>query len=444
MGINLKKSPRLRLYFCIIVIIYIWVRINILLRIVRPFTSRERFREIARKHHTRNAKILYNMILKLQGLFIKVGQFLSMRVDMLPAPYTKELSKLQDQVPPRPFSEIKERIEKELGKIEEIFSEFNPEPIAAASLGQVHRAKLKKNGLSVAVKVQYPGIDRIVETDMKVLKIILRVFGVFRKNLQWKILLQEFQTFISSELDYINEGKNAEKIGEELKNLGFAVVPKVVWEYTTKHVLVLEFIEGIKVTDYTTYESFGIKRDEVMRKVLDIYFYMIFARGFFQADPHPGNIFVLKDRRICLLDFGLAKEVRTETLRGFGRMGMAITNRDPEELARSFMEIGFQAVNGKTEGFRKFAEIVINYAPQVIYRNPKNIRFDEIINAVVELVRKYPLVRIPSDFLLMGRVMGLLLGLGRFLKTKVKVNEIILPYLMEGLKRSGGIKDDAT
>lgn len=444
MNLNLKKSPRLRLYFCVLVIIYLWVRINLLLRLVRPFTSKERFREFAKRHHTRNAKILYNMILRLQGLFIKVGQFLSMRVDILPGPYTRELSKLQDRVPPHPFPEIKKRLEGELGKIKNVFSEFNPEPIAAASLGQVHKARLKKDNREVAVKVQYPGIDKIVETDIKVLKIILRVFGIFRRNLQWKFLLKEFQTFISSELDYINEGKNAEKIGKELTELKFVVVPRVEWKYTTKHVLVLEFIDGIKVTDYNRYESLGITRDEVMQKVLDMYFHMIFAKGFFQADPHPGNIFVLRDGRICLLDFGLAKEVRFETLKGFGRMGMAITNRNPEELAKAFIEIGFQAVNGKTEGFRKFAEIVINYAPQVIYKNPKKINFEELINSVVELVRKYPLVRIPSDFLLMGRVMGLLLGLGRFLKTRVKVNEIIIPHLMEGLKKVGGDINDAT
>ncbi len=425
---SFEKNPRLRLYYCLLVVIYIWLRINFLLKVIRPFLGRERFKEFALNHHTKNAILLYRTILKLRGLFIKVGQFLSMRVDLLPRPYTKELSKLQDQVPPHDFKEIERRLREELGDIENIFSDFEKEPIASASLGQVHRAKLK-NGLVVAVKVQYPGIEKIVETDLKVLRIILKFFGIFRRNLQWKILLEEFKEFVFLELDYINEGKNAERIKEDFKDIEWVVVPRVIWKFTTKRVLTLEYINGIKVTDYASYEELGIKKEEVMKKVLDLYFRMIFSKGFFQADPHPGNIFVLRDGRIALLDFGLSREVKREAINGFGRMARAVAERNPEELALAFKEIGFSAVNGGTEGFKKFADIVVKYAPQVVYRNPRNLNIQEISSEILELVRKYPLVKIPSDFLLMGRVMGLLLGLGKFLKAKINVNEIIIKAL---------------
>jgi predicted unusual protein kinase regulating ubiquinone biosynthesis (AarF/ABC1/UbiB family) len=425
---SLEKNPRLRLYYCLIIVIYIWLRINFLLKVIRPFLKKEKFKEFALKHHTKNARLLYRTILKLRGLFIKVGQFLSMRVDLLPSPYTKELSKLQDQVPPHDFKEIEKRLREELGEIEEIFLEFEKEPIASASLGQVHRAKLK-NGQIVAVKVQYPGIEKIVETDLRVLRLILRFFGLFRKNLQWKLLLDEFKEFIFLELDYINEGKNAERIKEDFRDTNWVIVPSVLWEFTTKRVLTLEYIDGIKVTDYNSYESIGIKREEVMEKVLDLYFRMIFSKGFFQADPHPGNIFVLQDGRIALLDFGLSREIKKETIQGFGRMARAVAVRNAEDLAIAFKEIGFSSVNGGTEGFRRFAEIVVKYAPQVVYRNPRGLNLQDISSEILELVRKYPLVRIPSDFLLMGRVMGLLLGLGKFLKAKVNVNEIVMKAL---------------
>jgi predicted unusual protein kinase regulating ubiquinone biosynthesis (AarF/ABC1/UbiB family) len=426
--LSFEKNPRLRLYYCVTIVIYIWLRINFLLKVIRPFLKKEKFKEFALKHHTKNAHLLYRTILKLRGLFIKVGQFLSMRVDLLPSPYTKELSKLQDQVPPHDFREIEKRLRDELGKIEEIFLEFEKEPIASASLGQVHKAKLK-NGQLVAVKVQYPGIEKIVETDLKVLQIILRFFGFFRKNLQWKILLEEFKEFVFLELDYINEGKNAERIKEDFRDTDWVVVPSVLWEFTTKRVLTLEYIDGIKVTDYPSYERMGIKREEVMERVLELYFRMIFSKGFFQADPHPGNIFVLQDGRIALLDFGLSREIKRETIQGFGRMARAVAERNPEELALAFKEIGFVSINGKTDGFRRFADIVVKYAPQVVYKNPRSLNLQEISSEILELVRKYPLVRIPSDFLLMGRVMGLLLGLGKFLKAKVNVNEIIMKAL---------------
>ena len=425
---SFEKNPRLRLYYCLLIVIYIWLRINFILRVIRPFLKKEKFKEFALKHHTKNALLLYRTILKLRGLFIKVGQFLSMRVDLLPGPYTRELSKLQDQVPPHEFKEIEQRLREELGKIEDIFSEFEKTPVASASLGQVHRAKLK-NGQMVAVKVQYPGIEKIVEIDLKVLKIILRFFGVFRKNLQWKVLLDEFKEFVFLELDYINEGRNAERIKDDFRDTEWVVVPSVIWEFTTKRVLTLEYIEGIKVTDYNSYEKIGIKREEVMKKVLDLYFRMIFSKGFFQADPHPGNIFVLQDGRIALLDFGLSREIKKETIHGFGRMARAVAERNAEELAIAFREIGFSSVNGGIEGFRRFADIVVKYAPQVVYRNPKALNLQEISSEILELVRRYPLVRIPSDFLLMGRVMGLLLGLGKFLKARINVNEIIIKAL---------------
>jgi len=431
---KIENMPRIRLLLVIIVLLRIWVSI-FFLRLIKPFIKKELWKKVTQRVHTSNAEKLYKRILLLKGLFIKVGQFMSMRVDILPKPYTAILSKLQDQVPPHHYSEILFRIEEELkSNPEYIFEHFEKEPIAAASLGQVHKAVLI-DGRTVAVKVQYPGIERIVETDFMILKLILSWIGFFRRNLQWKFLYEEFKKNISMELDYMQEGKNAERIRENLSSDKGIVIPEVLWEYTTGKVLTLEYIDGIKVTKFELYESLGIKRDEVMKKVIDCYFRMIFKDGVFQADPHPGNIFVLRDGRIALVDFGLTTTITKGILSGFGKMAMGVTGRNPELLTQAFIEMGFVAAGGVNEGFRRFSEFVIKNTKDFIYKNPRKINIQELTDEIIEIVREYPLIKIPSDFLLMGRVMGLLLGLGRFLKARVNVNDAILPYILNGINK---------
>jgi len=399
------------------------------LRMRRPFYSREGYKKRWQRLNQRNAELIYWAILKLQGLFIKVGQFMSLRVDVLPRAYTRILARLQDQVPPADYRLIKKRIIEELDKPpEEIFSWFREEPIAAASLGQVHEAMLK-DGRRVAVKVQYPGIEKIVETDLRILKLILWWFGLFRKQFQSDVILNEFRRAISQEIDYIHEGKNAEKIAQLFADDPTVIIPQVIWEYTTKKVLVLEFLEGIKVTDIEKLDRAGINRAEVSRKVMDCYFRQMFKYGIFQADAHPGNIFVRPGPTLILLDFGLVKELPQMFLVNVGKLALGVTRRDEKLIAEAMERVGFVNLTGSKDGYQRFARIIVKYSRDVIYKNPKKINFQAIFNEIIDLVREYPIVSIPEDFILMGRVLGQLSGLGRQLKAKIEVDELVMPYL---------------
>jgi predicted unusual protein kinase regulating ubiquinone biosynthesis (AarF/ABC1/UbiB family) len=236
------------------------------------------------------------------GVLIKVGQFLSARLDVMPREVTEELSGLQDEVQPEQFGPIKALIEAEFGKpLEQIFTEFDPQPFASASIGQVHFARLcSQEGNStdcpeVVVKVQRPAIEEIVRIDLSALQIVSRWIQKYKpisKHMDMPRLLDEFSHTLYEEIDYIHEGKNAEIFAENFKDLEKVRVPHVIWSHTTKRVLTLENVMGIKITDYDAIESAGIDRVKVAKSLFGTYLKQIFEDRFFHADPHPGNLFV--------------------------------------------------------------------------------------------------------------------------------------------------------
>src|SRR6266568_1777620 len=236
--------------------------------------------------------------LELGVLMIKLGQFLSSRADLLPEKAIAVLSSLQDEVPPAPFSHVVQVIESELGKpVDQVFSLLERKCTAAASLGQVHKAILASTGEAVAVKIQRPNIDQLVRMDLSTLKFVIWVINRFVDTSEFIDLMgvyREFKRTVYEEIDYVTEAANAKRFKEIFKDDPTIYIPGVYDDYTSRRVLVLEWIDGIKINDYAAIEAAGVSRLEVAKRTVRAYFYQFFNEGFFHADPHPGNIFVQK------------------------------------------------------------------------------------------------------------------------------------------------------
>lgn len=425
----LKYKP----WFRIIISLYVFLRaifsfyLLLLLRRLRLITK-EGFKKRVKSSNKKNAQRILKAILWLEGLFVKLGQFISTRFDILPREYTEALSTLQDEVPPKSLNEIKRVLEEELkSPVHEIFLEFDSSPIASASLAQVHRACLRDSRI-VAVKIQYPGIERIVRADLRALKIIFSILSYLQRPVNYRPVYEEMEKYIWWELDFVNEGKNAETIKQNFSDDPSVVIPSVIWEYTTKRVLTLSFIEGYKITDVDGVRKCGFTPQEVMNKVVDIYFRQILQHGFFQADPHPGNIFVMEGKKIALLDFGLSKKLNPGLLTGLLQLVQGIASKNVDMVYLSFSQMGFTTLDKKEESLKNFADFVVRYGRKIVTKNPKKINYQALIQEIAEMGRKNPLVRIPTDFVLLGRVFGHLMGIGRYFKVKVDFQNILLPY----------------
>jgi predicted unusual protein kinase regulating ubiquinone biosynthesis (AarF/ABC1/UbiB family) len=336
------------------------------------------------RHHRRERLRSYAvrfrvMAIRMGGVMIKVGQFLSSRLDVLPPEITDELSGLQDEVPAEPFSGIRALAEQELGApLEERFEWFDPTPLAAASLGQVHRARLRSSprgatgvpapntveaseveepalgrgeseGPSaeplrdVVFKVQRPHIDQIVEVDLSALKTVgrwLMRYRAVREHADVPELLREFAATVRQEIDYINEGKNAETFARNFASDPKVHVPRVVWSHTTLRMLTLEDVYAIKITDYSSITAAGIDRAEVAGRLLDTYLRQIFEHGFFHADPHPGNLFVTPGNdghwRLTFVDFGMTGVVPPQYRAGLRDIVIGIATRDAARVVHAY------------------------------------------------------------------------------------------------------------
>ena len=326
------------------------------------FLSRIGFRRLTGKTRskrlTKTAAQFRAMAIVMGGVMIKVGQFLSSRLDVLPAEIISVLSGLQDEVPAENFEDIRKLAEVELeGKLEDIFLEFKETPLAAASLGQVHQAKLCKeheNGgfCNVVVKVQRPSIDQLIEVDLSVLSRVgnwLMRYKPVAKRADVPALLDEFAETIRAEVDYLAEGKNAETFAENFKDVPRVHVPRVVWERTTQRVLTLEDVFAIKITDYNEITEAGIDRSEVAKELLDVYLKQIFEDGFFHADPHPGNLFITplneKDEngvtswKLTFVDFGMVGDVPDVLREGLRELLISVGTQDVARLIRTYQNM---------------------------------------------------------------------------------------------------------
>jgi ubiquinone biosynthesis protein len=378
-----------------------------------------------RSHHRRSAQKLYEIAVRNQGLLIKTAQFLSSRPDIVPDEYIDVLAGLQDEVPPEPFPVIKGLIESELRRpLAQAFREFDPEPVAAASLAQVHRAVLH-DGRVAAVKVQYPGIERLVDDDLKNNALFIRILNRLDRTLDFSFISEEMNRMIPLELDFIREGRNSERIAENFAAAEDIVVPAVYWDLTTTRVLVMEFVGGVKISDREGIERLGIDSADVAKVLIVAFSEMLLQHGIFHADPHPGNLLVQPGPRLVLVDFGQVKEVGPQFRFVFAQMTRALLAEDNQALGRTFRALGFRMKQDTDEGYEDLGKAYVgDIAKQMTQTNAgwaDPSMFRDSYRDMLRILRANPLLQIPSDLLFVGRVMGLLNGLSMMLHSRTNL-----------------------
>jgi predicted unusual protein kinase regulating ubiquinone biosynthesis (AarF/ABC1/UbiB family) len=393
-------------------------------RMVGDARKEERYR----RQDGRAARLLYRSAVRLQGMLIKACQFIATRADVLPDVWVSTLSSLHDRVPPRPFEVIRDRVERELGcPLGAVFAEFDPEPLASASLAQVHAARLI-DGRRCAVKVQYPGIEGIVRADLRNLAFILRVLARLEREFDFRVLMREAFKYMPMELDFEHEADNCETIARNLAARADVVVPRVYREFSTRRVLVMELVDGIKITDIAALERAGIDKHAVAQKLMEVFCEQVLRDGFFHADPHPGNVMVQPGPRLVLLDFGLAKDFPPRFRDGIVRLTFSILVADNAGIAQAFEQLGFRTRDGSPETLITLANLLLGNTVRRgrAYADKKLI--EEFSEELPRALRVNPIVEVPADVLLVTRVMGLLSGLGKTLDSRVDLFATIMPY----------------
>ncbi len=393
-------------------------------RVVGDARKEERYR----RQDARAARALYRSAVRMQGMLIKACQFIATRADVLPDAWVSTLSSLHDRVPPRPFTVIRARVESELGRpLEAVFAEFDPHPIAAASLAQVHAARLH-DGRRCAVKVQYPGIEGIVRADLANLAFILGLLARLEPDFDFRALTREALKYVPMELDFEHEADNCETVARNLAARADVVVPRVYRQLTTRRVLAMELVEGVRITDLDGLARAGIDKQAVAQKLMEVFCEQVMRDGFFHADPHPGNILVQPGPRLVLLDFGLAKDFPPRFRDGIVRLTFSIMVSDHDGIVRAFEQLGFRTRDGSPQTLVTLANLMLGNT----IRRGKSYADKELIEEFSEelprALRSNPIVEVPADVLLVTRVMGLLSGLGKTLDSRVDLFATIMPY----------------
>jgi len=447
----MRQIPRfLKAYHVTLKILFSYLWLALLTQLFRE----ERMRERREQCHFKNARRIEKTITELKGLFIKVGQTLSIMTNFLPEPLTRGLEGLQDQVPPHDYEAIQQRFVHEFGKKpEDLFQDFEPIPIASASLGQVHRARLP-DGTLVAVKVQYPEIDKIVEVDLKVMKRIFGLLHFFFPGYGMREVYAEIADMVRKELDYKYEGKNLEILRENFKGETDFLFPDVFWDYSTAKVLTLRFMEGIKITDAEQLEAKGVDLRALAEMLIRGYCKQIFIDGVYHADPHPGNLMVRVEPdgsfRIILVDFGAIAQI-SETMReGISQFAEGLIKKDTRLLANSLRRMGFVAREDEEEAFDTLVEYFYSKLSSLKIENFKKLDVSQFHNIedIIELKKLNISFRdlmnsfhVPRDWVLLERTLLLALGLTTHLDPQLNPIEIVLPYAEKFVLKDRSLKD---
>lgn len=438
-----RRYFRILIFFGTSILHFVWWELilpRLGLRRLSRSTRSNRITKIARKFRF--------LAIQMGGVMIKVGQFLSARLDVMPREVTEELSGLQDEVAAEPFELILAKIEEEFGKpVEQVFSHIDPVPFAAASIGQVHIATMVQSTNeeqpfpSVVVKVQRPQIEEIVAVDLSALQIVgtwLQRYKPISKHANVPKLIAEFSATLYEEIDYIHEGKNAEIFGENFKDIEYVRVPKVIWSHTTKRVLTLEDVTGIKITDYAAIDAAGIDRSAVAKALFNTYLKQLFEDRFFHADPHPGNLFVQpvepeEDGRnwlITFVDFGMADTVRENTYEGLKEAVLAVGLQDVSRLMKSYEILDVLLPDSDLDLLERASQRVFDRfwgksTNQLMQMHAQEAR--AFMREFEDLLYDMPF-QAPENLILLGRCVSILSGICTGLDADFNVFENIVPY----------------
>lgn len=380
--------------------------------------------------HLSRAQRLRLLLLDLGPSFVKFGQLLSTRPDLVPRDILEELSRLQDEVPPFPFTEAAAIIEQELGRPwDEIYAAFSAEPLAAASIGQVHCARLPDD-TEVVVKIRRPGISVQMETDLEILLEVARFADrhtVWGKVYRTSAVVQELQRAVLEELDFRNEAENALRIRENLRLRKDVIIPRIYTGQTSAAVLTMEKVCGIKFNQPNSLEAAGHDRAQIARLLVDIMFEQIFINGFFHADPHPGNLAVSGDGRLVFMDFGIVGKMRGSRRRQFTLLLLGIVNRNARLLVSSLTDMGFISRRVDRKALRHDVERLMEKYLDLPLRG---INLGRAVREVFVLAFEHQ-IRIPAEFTILGKTLMTLEGVVEDLAPELKLVELLKPYAGE-------------
>lgn len=386
----------------------------------------------AEQNKLKRAAQLREILTRLGPTFIKVGQALSTRPDLIRQDFLDELIKLQDQLPSFDNAIAFSIIERELGRpIEELYSQISPHPVAAASLGQVYRAVLH-SGEEVAVKVQRPNLLPVLTLDLYLMRWAatwLSCWLPLNLGHDLTLIVDEFGTKLFEEVDYINEGRNAEKFASNFSDDPTVKVPLIYWRYTTVRVLTLEWINGLKLTDTAKIRAAGLEVNNLIQIGVISGLRQLLEHGFFHADPHPGNLFALPDGRMAYIDFGMMDQLEEYTKETIASSVVYLINKDYQTLAASFIKLGFLSPQTDISPIIPALEAVLGEA---IGESVGNFNFKTITDKFSELMYDYPF-RVPAKFALIIRSLVTQEGLALSLNTNFKIVEVSYPYVAQRL-----------
>ena len=409
---------------------------------------RER-RRVLRAHEKGNSEVepnidvLINVLvafrqtaLELGVLMIKLGQFLSSRADLLPEKALAVLASLQDEVPAEPFSHVVSVIETELGQpVEHIFSTLERKATAAASLGQVHKGVLASTGEEVAVKVQRQNIDQLVRMDLSSLKFVILVITRFLDTgnfIDLKGVYREFERTVYEEIDYITEAANCQRFQEMFKHDPTIYIPRVYEEYSSRRLLVLEWIDGIKINDYARLEAEGIDRLEIANRTVQSYFHQFFEEGFFHADPHPGNIFVKPGTPgtgpiIEFVDFGMVGTITSSVKQAMKDLFLSVVTRDSETMVQALSQLGFIGKGANLAALESGLRALLEQFYGMTLGEVRELDYPEVAEEIGKLLYGQPF-QIPAQYAFLGRAVSTLMGVSTGLAPDFNFIECATPY----------------
>ncbi|HPR42042.1 MAG TPA: AarF/ABC1/UbiB kinase family protein [Candidatus Methanofastidiosa archaeon] len=385
------------------------------------------------KLRKRSLAVTYRTVLEELGpTFIKLGQILSTRPDIISKEYVNEFSKLQDNVKALPFEQISQEMEKELNKpLNTVFRSIDEKELASASIGQVHKAVLL-DGTEVAVKVQKPGIERVIDTDLEIMKNLAGSLGNMMANrspYEPVEIVEEFAKAIKRELDYNIEANNAKRLYRDFKDSDNVKIPKVYDKYTTKRLIVMEYIDGVKVSDILNKDYPCEDRKNIANIGAEAILSMIFEHGFFHADPHPGNIFVMGKDKIAFLDFGIMGKISKRNRKALISMLVCIVNRNPDKIADIILDLTGSEVERKDEFIWDIEDLLDIYLGKEL----EEVDIGEFIENLTYIAKQYG-IKMPSNLALLGKAIVMIEGIGRQLDPNFNATKVTRPYAQRMLK----------